>query len=335
MPIVHLRVCVLFHLFFLLILGTAHRNTQFTYVQTYVNCTHIIGFEVHLIKFYMIISSHFDDHQLRLGVLVTLGLVCNSFEYSSWFVAGVVAGCSFRCCAYCVVLIAFLHLSDSIRYILHSFMNLEHFPRCSRPFKLNASSWCSLQVGQFVAYTQLYDEHKQWLHGIYIVSNTKYAYDFNIESNQTLFKCPHACGRPIMIFTLRWLITIQTIYQFNKLIRMIYCNHKYKTNSKTHTFRHNFEKAMTASRLLLVYIINSTINSTSYSSPCVAAIFVVVNVPLKHTGIDHLMDILCACVFYSFYFPPFIQTESNLMPLWCYQIIKIISTGVNLYQSRF
>lgn len=28
--------------------------------------THIMWFEVHLIKFYMIISSHFDDHQLRL-----------------------------------------------------------------------------------------------------------------------------------------------------------------------------------------------------------------------------------------------------------------------------
>lgn len=80
---------------------------------TFVHFAHIIWFEVHLIKFYMIISSHFDDHQLRLGVLVTLGLVCNSFKYSLIFVVIVVFFFPLDVVVVVVcivVLIAFLHL---------------------------------------------------------------------------------------------------------------------------------------------------------------------------------------------------------------------------------
>lgn len=60
----------------------------------------------------MIISSHFDDHQLRLGVLVTLGLVCNSFKYSLIFDVIVVFFFPLAVVVVVriVVLIAFLHL---------------------------------------------------------------------------------------------------------------------------------------------------------------------------------------------------------------------------------
>lgn len=100
--------------------------------------THIIWFGVHLIKFYMIISSHFDDHQQRFGVLVTHGLLCNRFEYSMksffcsllFFPSLFFSYISNVSVLFIVVLIAFLLVVciTSKRYLLHSFMNLEHFP---------------------------------------------------------------------------------------------------------------------------------------------------------------------------------------------------------------
>lgn len=83
---------------------------------------HIIWFEVHLIKFYMIISSHFDDHQLRLGVLVTLGLVLQPFRIFDelFFMPLFVSLDSSEC--------VFFSCHEPACYLSHSCTNLEHFP---------------------------------------------------------------------------------------------------------------------------------------------------------------------------------------------------------------